>query len=86
LASNGFAVKRIYMIVFSGRGRAPKVREAGNARGQRRASGAVQSYSNNKASDLLGKFPRGLRLRASLRVSLRMNLSPMQGVLGIAVK
>ena len=62
------------------------MRDAGNARGQRRASGAVQSFSNNNASDLLGKFPRGLRLRASLRVSLRMNLAPVcQEVLGIAV-
>jgi len=62
------------------------VREAGNARGQRRASGAVQSYSNNKASDLLGKFPRGLRLRASLRVFLRVKMAPVcPGSVGIAV-
>ena len=46
LAGNGLAVKRIYIGVLSGRGRAPKVREAGNARGWRRASGAVLKFSN----------------------------------------
>jgi hypothetical protein len=62
------------------------VRKTGNARGQRQASGAVQRFSIKKASDLLGKFPRGLRLRASLRVSLPMKMVPdVPGVLGIAV-
>jgi hypothetical protein len=53
------------------------VRYAGNARGQRRASGAAQRFSIKKASDLLGEIPRGLRLRASLRVSLRMMMRRM---------
>jgi len=39
------------------------------------ASGAVQSYSNNKQATIFWEIPRGLRLRASLRVSLRMSLA-----------
>ena len=73
---NGFAVKRIYIGVFIGRSRAPKVREAGNARSQRRASGAVQRYSNKKASDVPGKLPNGMRLRGRLRVSLPIKMVP----------
>jgi len=50
-------------------------------------SGVVQRFSIKKASDLLGKLPRGLRLRASLRAPLRIKMVPgMPGVLGIAVK
>jgi len=63
------------------------VREAGNAQSQRRASGAVQRFSNKKTSNLLWGNPCGLRLRASLRVSLRMRMFPdTPGILGIAVK
>src|SRR6266481_8522971 len=75
-ASNGFAVKRIYISVFSGRGRAPKVRETGDARSFRWASGAAQRFSIKKVSDLVGKFPCGLRLRASLFVRLRALMFP----------
>ena len=45
--------------------------------GQGRASGATQRASNKKANDLLGGIPRGLRLRASLRVALRVNVVPI---------
>jgi hypothetical protein len=47
------------------------VRQTGGARGYRWASGAAQRFSIKKASDLLGKLPFGMRVRASLCVRLR---------------
>jgi len=52
------------------------VREAGNARGRRQTSGAVHRFSNKNARNLLGNDPLGLRLRASLRVSLPKSTDP----------
>src|SRR5947207_16020220 len=55
--SNGFAGKCIYIYVLSGRGRAPRGAEAGNARGGQRMNGTAQKDSNKKASDLVGTSP-----------------------------
>jgi hypothetical protein len=39
-------------------------------------SGAAQRVSNKKTSDLLGSFPRGLRLRASLSMPWPLRMIP----------
>jgi hypothetical protein len=49
----------------------------GDARGKRRMSSAAQRVSNKKTSDLLGSFPRVLRLRASLSVPLSLKMIPL---------
>ena len=60
----------IFMYLAAEAG-SPENADAGNARGRRRMSGTAQKDSNKKAGDL-GGFPRGLRHRASLPVSLRI--------------
>src|SRR5205807_5406609 len=64
-ASNGFAVKCIYIYVLSGRGPSP---EGAGIRathgGRRRMSSAAQNDSNKKASDLVGISPWFAPLRA----------------------
>jgi len=39
-------------------------------------NGAAQRASNKKSSDLLGNYPRGLRLRVSLPVPLSLKMVP----------
>jgi hypothetical protein len=54
------------------------------AAGKRRGA---KVFKQKKTSNLLWGNPRGLRLRASLRVSLRIRMFPdTPGILGIAVK
>ena len=67
LASNGLAVKRIYISVFSGRGRAPKVREAGNARGLAAGKRRGAEVFKQKSSDL-GNSPWYAPVREPARV------------------